>query len=101
MVKNEYVEWNNVHYTQEHNNKRVININFSGEWEIGEKNSAEKKRKKMKWNICTCDIYTQLKAEFNFHFYIKTQKKRQRSKKWERNEKKKIKNEEKKIVNWK
>lgn len=89
MVKNEYMEWNNVHYTQEHNNKRVININFSGEWEIGkrEKNSAEKRRKKneMKWNICTCDIvYTQLKAEFNFHFYIKTQKKKQRSKKWMR-----------------
>lgn len=47
-----------------------------------------------------CDIYTQLKAEFNFHFYIKTQRRRQRSTKREMKEEKKcIKNEEKKIVN--
>lgn len=47
----------------------------------------------------SADIYTQLKAEFNFHFYIKTQKEKaaEQKKVYKRNEK--IKNEEKKIVN--
>lgn len=37
------MKWNNVHYTQEHNNKRVININFCEEIEEKreEKNTAK------------------------------------------------------------
>lgn len=38
---------------------------------------SERREEKHGKNVCTyecADIYTQLKAEFNFHFYIKTQK---------------------------
>ena len=77
--------WNGIMYiTHEHNNKRVININFCEEIE------RRKTRQKKEIYVHICDIYTQLKAEFNFHFYIKTQRRRQRSTKREMKEEKNV-----------